>query len=350
MRFMLLQNYGEVGSGCPPMNGVDAGGHQGPHRLPDRAQRGADRARRAGRRPGPGRARARPSSSSSDGADAPRWSPTARSPSPRSCWPATAWSTSRRSSGPSRSRPRPRRRPGRTARRSGDRIEVRQVHERPRPRGVTAGGDIEGLLRELAPQVLGCGRPPLRRLRRRRGRRAGGADRRRRRQWPADGVPDNPLGWLIRVGVPAHDRPVPQRRRPPPPGGPGRLVVDAGRRPSPAAGEDDTLMLLFMCCHPSLTPASAIALTLRAVGGLTTAEIAARVPRPRGDDGAADQPGQGQGCKASDEPFAHAVGRSARPSGCDRCCTCCTCCSTRATPAAPAPTWPGPICRARRSG
>ena len=56
--------------------------------------------------------------------------------------------------------------------------------------------------------------------------------------------------------------------------------------------DDDTLTVLFLCCHPVLTPASAIALTLRAVGGLTTAEIAARLPRPRGDDGAADQPGQ----------------------------------------------------------
>ncbi len=41
-----------------------------------------------------------------------------------------------------------------------------------------------------------------------------------------------------------------------------------------AAVEDDALVLLFMCCHPALTPSSAIALTLRAVGGLTTAEIA----------------------------------------------------------------------------
>ena len=48
------------------------------------------------------------------------------------------------------------------------------------------------------------------------------------------------------------------------------------RRPTvdDASEQDDTLVLLFMCCHPALTPASAIALTLRAVGGLTTAEIA----------------------------------------------------------------------------
>jgi len=45
--------------------------------------------------------------------------------------------------------------------------------------------------------------------------------------------------------------------------------------PGPASGRDDTLALFFMCCHPSLSPASALALTLRALGGLTTREIAA---------------------------------------------------------------------------
>ena len=98
-------------------------------------------------------------------------------------------------------------------------------------------------------------------------------------QWPQQGVPDNPRGWLIRV---AHRRMVDrwrseQARRsrehaaletmpdavPPPP--------ESGQWP--AAG-DDTLLLLFMCCHPALTPASAVALTLRAVAGLTTPEIA----------------------------------------------------------------------------
>ena len=51
-------------------------------------------------------------------------------------------------------------------------------------------------------------------------------------------------------------------------------VIPNRRASKPAPQEDDTLVLLFMCCHPALTPASAIALTLRAVGGLTTAEIA----------------------------------------------------------------------------
>ena len=51
-------------------------------------------------------------------------------------------------------------------------------------------------------------------------------------------------------------------------------VADGAGRPATAAEVDDTLTVLFLCCHPVLTPTSAIALTLRAVGGLTTAEIA----------------------------------------------------------------------------
>ncbi len=84
-------------------------------------------------------------------------------------------------------------------------------------------------------------------------------------QWPADGRPDDPLAWLITV---ASRRLVDQLRS-----------EEASRRraapPPTDSSEDDTLTLLLLCCHPSLTPASQIALTLRAVGGLTTAEIAA---------------------------------------------------------------------------
>jgi RNA polymerase sigma factor (sigma-70 family) len=104
-------------------------------------------------------------------------------------------------------------------------------------------------------------------------------------QWPSDGLPENPRAWLTQVAfrrMTDHIRSESARRRreseaalemdqlaPP---------VDAAREPD----QDDTLILLFMCCHPALTPASAIALTLRAVGGLTTAEIAHAflVPEP----------------------------------------------------------------------
>ncbi|ATL25345.1 RNA polymerase sigma factor [Streptomyces formicae] len=138
---------------------------------------------------------------------------------------------------------------------------------------------VEDLLRRHAPQVLGA-------LVRRYGHFGAAEDAVQEallaaaRQWPDQGVPDNPRGWLIKV---ASRRLVDQlradearRRREeeaalltprdaftaPPPG--------EGRAPS----DDDTLTLLFLCCHPLLGPPAQVALTLRAVGGLTTAEIA----------------------------------------------------------------------------
>ena len=98
-------------------------------------------------------------------------------------------------------------------------------------------------------------------------------------QWPRDGRPDNPRGWLIRV---AHRRmtdhlrsEIARRRRE---DAEGTLIPrDHYLSPSadaPSADVDDTLTLLFLCCHPDLTPSAQIPLTLRAVGGLTTAEIA----------------------------------------------------------------------------
>ncbi|WP_067565719.1 RNA polymerase sigma factor [Nocardia acidivorans] len=135
--------------------------------------------------------------------------------------------------------------------------------------------EITDLLRELAPQVLGV-------LVRRYGDFATAEDALQEAmlaaatRWPAEGIPDNPRGWLIQVAA--------------------RRLVDAVRaevarrnretatmlREVPAAAElsdavderDDTLTLFFLCCHPVLSPASAIALTLRAVGGLSTEEIA----------------------------------------------------------------------------
>ncbi len=93
-------------------------------------------------------------------------------------------------------------------------------------------------------------------------------------QWPRDGVPDNPRAWLIQVAlrrVADRMRSETARRR-----RETEAVAEASRETGldAAPAEDDTLVLLFMCCHPALTPSSAIALTLRAVGGLTTAEIA----------------------------------------------------------------------------
>jgi RNA polymerase sigma factor (sigma-70 family) len=134
---------------------------------------------------------------------------------------------------------------------------------------------IEGLLRESAPRALAA-------VARRFGDFAEAEDAVQEatidaaRQWPAQGLPESPTGWLVHVA---------SRRMT------DRIRSEAARRDreqavaeegsSAAAGPeegreaDDSLLLMFMCCHPALTPASAIALTLRAVAGLTTAEIAA---------------------------------------------------------------------------
>lgn len=136
---------------------------------------------------------------------------------------------------------------------------------------------LEDLLRELAPQVLGA---LLRRF----------ADFYAAEDavqealvaaalaWPRDGLPDNPRAWLIQVGVRRladQARSEQARRR-------REEVLATEQEPlilaeldsDVHAEADDTLLLLLMCCHPALTSASAIALTLRAVGGLNTAEIA----------------------------------------------------------------------------
>ncbi len=89
-------------------------------------------------------------------------------------------------------------------------------------------------------------------------------------QWPVDGVPDNPHGWLVVVGhrrlVDAWRAQESRRRR--------EELVAMPEAVADSTMGDDSLLLLFGCCHPALSPASAIALTLRSVGGLTTAEIA----------------------------------------------------------------------------
>jgi len=134
---------------------------------------------------------------------------------------------------------------------------------------------IEHLLRELTPQVLGI---VVRRFR----DFAAAEDAVQEAslaaalQWPRDGLPQNPRAWLTHVAfrrMTDHIRSESARRR-----RESEAVLESEQlAPAVAAHEsdpDDTLILLFMCCHPALTPASAIALTLRAVGGLTIAEIA----------------------------------------------------------------------------
>jgi predicted RNA polymerase sigma factor len=128
----------------------------------------------------------------------------------------------------------------------------------------------EDLLRELAPQVLGA-------LVRRHGQFEECEDAVQEAVlaaaigWPADGVPANPRGWLVTT---ASRRLIDQMRSDH--ARKAREFSAAVQAPTGAGvpATDDTLILLFLCCHPVLSPASQTALTLRAVGGLTTAEIA----------------------------------------------------------------------------
>ena len=127
----------------------------------------------------------------------------------------------------------------------------------------------ERLLRELTPQVLGA---VMRRFRDFHAAEDAVQEAllAASTQWPRDGVPDNPRGWLIQVACRRMTdivRSESARRR-------REELVTAPIFIPDMEEHDDTLVLLFMCCHPSLTPSSAIALTLRALGGLTTAEIA----------------------------------------------------------------------------
>ena len=142
---------------------------------------------------------------------------------------------------------------------------------------MSTGPPIEDLLRELAPHALGA-------LVRRYGHFDSAEDAVQEAllaaavQWPEQGRPDDPRAWLIRVAsrrlvdllrsdrARQHREDAVQARTPP-----AEQLAPPADTP-PAA--DDTLVLLFLCCHPALTPPSQVALTLRAVGGLTTAEIA----------------------------------------------------------------------------
>jgi RNA polymerase sigma factor (sigma-70 family) len=139
---------------------------------------------------------------------------------------------------------------------------------------VTPGREFEDLLRESAPQVLAA-------LVRRHGRFDECEDAVQEallaaaRQWPTQGVPKNPRAWLVTVAGRAlvdQWRSDSARRR--------REVTAAQASAGADAGAEDTLSLLFLCCHPVLAPESQLALTLRALGGLTTSQIAAALLVP----------------------------------------------------------------------
>lgn len=145
---------------------------------------------------------------------------------------------------------------------------------------MTAGkldATTEHLLRELAPQVLGAVMRRYRNL-------SSCEDAVQEAliaaatQWPDEGAPQNPRGWLLQVALRRMTDQVrseiARRNREAVAMEDLPVVVAPTMYSEPEIDPDDTLVLLFMCCHPSLSAPSAIALTLRAVGGLTTGEIA----------------------------------------------------------------------------
>ncbi|GAA3171026.1 RNA polymerase sigma factor [Nonomuraea salmonea] len=136
---------------------------------------------------------------------------------------------------------------------------------------------VEQLLRTEAPQVLGA-------LVRRFGHFDVAEDAVQEallvasRTWAADGVPENPRSWLIRIGyrrmVDLLRSEQASRRREHEAGVAELAMQEPSRRSDPPQEADDSLALLLLCCHPALSATSQVALTLRAVGGLSTAEIA----------------------------------------------------------------------------
>jgi RNA polymerase sigma factor (sigma-70 family) len=174
---------------------------------------------------------------------------------------------------------------------------------------------VEDLLREVAQQVLGA-------LARRYGDFDAAEDAVQEAlitaaaHWAQRGVPAHPRGWLMRTAERRlidqwrSERSRRERER-------RAMLQDAATRQ--VSDQDDTLTVVFMCCHPALTPASAIALTLRAVGGLTTAEIANAF--------LVDEATMAQRISRASRrlvcPFGCRHPRSS-PRECGRCCTCST--------------------------
>ena len=162
---------------------------------------------------------------------------------------------------------------------------------------MSTAGNIEGLLRDLAPQALGA-------VTRRFGHFADAEDAVQEAllaaatSWPTEGVPDKPVGWLVRTAswrmTDLYRADESRRRR-------EDLAASWSIAP-PAPASDDTVLLMFLCCHPSLSPGAAIPLTLRAVGGLTTREIAAAFLVPEATIAQRISRAKAK-LKAEDEPF-----------------------------------------------
>ncbi|MFD0467079.1 sigma factor [Nonomuraea thailandensis] len=154
--------------------------------------------------------------------------------------------------------------------------------------------DVERLLRVEAPQVLGA-------LVRRFGRFEIAEDAVQEallaasRSWPADGVPDNPRSWLIRIGyrrmVDLLRADQARRRREREAGVAALAMQEPARHPGPAQETDDSLALLLLCCHPALSATSQVALTLRR-GRPDDRRDRARVRDRREHHGHPDQPRQ----------------------------------------------------------
>ena len=171
-------------------------------------------------------------------------------------------------------------------------------------------------MRELAPQVLAA-------LVRRYGQFDAAEDATQEAliqatvTWPADGTPDNPRGWLITVGSrrlldqmrSEHSRR--QREQAVHVATPQSELLGRPADAAPDQDRDDSLHLLFLCCHPALSPPSQIALTLRALGGLTTTQIAAAFLVPEATMAQRISRAK-QTIKATGDPFAQPVDRTQR--------------------------------------